>query len=97
VFVYNAVTDSQIGKSDIITDFSAGDKIDLSAIDAIAGTAGSAFTLSATAPTDGNAAGVAWFNVATHTLYGSTNADAAPEIAIVLTSVDLITPADFVL
>jgi len=98
VFVFASHKDSQPGHADVITDFTAGaDKIDLSAIDAIKGTAGSAFTLSDTAPTDGHAAGTVWFNAATHTLYASINDDAKAEVAITLTGVDVITAADLVL
>lgn len=97
VFVFAAVTDGQPGHADTITDFTAGDKIDLSAIDAIEGAAGSAFTLSAATPAEGSAAGVVWFDAAAHTLYASTNADAAPEIAIMLSGVNVITAADLVL
>jgi Ca2+-binding RTX toxin-like protein len=97
VFVFTSVKDSDLNKTDVITDFHAGDVIDLSAIDAIKGVAGSAFTLVGAAPADGSAAGTVWFNAATHTLYASINDDAKAEIAIVLTGVDAITAADLVL
>jgi hypothetical protein len=98
LFVFAAVKDSDLKKTDAITDFSAGsDKIDLSAIDGIKGTAATAFTFSGTAPTDGHAAGVVWFDAAIHTLYASINDGAKAEIAIVLTGVDALTAADLVL
>ena len=98
VFVFTSPKDSDPHKADVITDFTTGaDKIDLSAIDAIKGAAGSQFTLSDTAPTAGHGAGVVWFDAATHTLFASINDDAKAEIAIVLTGVDAITAADLVL
>ena len=97
VFVFTAVADSS-GKPDVITDFVSGvDKIDLSAIDGVAGTPGSAFAFANAAPGDGQAAGVVWFDAATHMLYASTNADAKPELAILLTGVNALTAADLVL
>lgn len=98
VFVFNNVKDSNLGKTDVITDFASGeDRINLSAIEAIEGVVGSAFTFSDTAPTDGKAAGVVWFDAATHTLYASINDSAKAEIAIVLTGVNALTTADLLL
>lgn len=97
-FIYATLKDSQPGKVDHITDFVSGvDKIDLSAIDAIKGGTDEAFTYSATAPVNGNAAGVVWFDAVSHTLYASINAGSAPEVAIVLDGVSAITAADLVL
>jgi Ca2+-binding RTX toxin-like protein len=97
VFVFTSVADSGVPKADMITDFVSGvDKIDLSAIDAIAGTPGSAFTFANAAPADGQAAGVLWFDAATHTLYGSVDGAAQPELVIVLAGVNAITAADLV-
>ncbi|WP_292933498.1 M10 family metallopeptidase C-terminal domain-containing protein [Novosphingobium sp. PASSN1] len=98
VFAFTSVKDSDLKKTDVITDFTAGaDSINLSAIDAVKGVSGSAFTFSNAAPVEGEAAGVVWFNSATHTLYASINADAKAEIAISLTAVDAVTAADLVL
>jgi len=98
VFVFTSVKDSDLKKTDVITDFTVGvDSINLSAIDAVKGVGGSAFTFSNAAPIDGQAAGVVWFNAATHTLYASINSDAKAEIAISLTGVDAVTAADLVL
>ncbi len=95
VFVFTTPKDSDTHKTDVITDFTTGeDKIDLSAIKSVAG---NHFTLSDTAPTDGHAAGVVWFDATTHTLFASINDDAKAEIAITLTGVDAITAADLVL
>ena len=98
VFAYAEVKDSAPGKVDHITDFTSGtDRIDLSAIDAVKGGADNAFTFADSAPASGSAAGVVWFDAAAHTLYASVNADAAPELAIVLDGVTALTAADLVL
>lgn len=98
VFVFASLQDSDLKKTDVITDFTAGaDSINLSAIDAVKGVSGSAFTFSNAAPVEGQAAGVVWFDAATHKLYASINADAKAEIVISLTGVDTITTADLVL
>jgi len=97
-FAFVGVSDSDLKKIDKITDFAAGaDKIDLSAIDAVKGVGGSAFTLSDTVPIEGHAAGMVWFNAATHTLYASVDDNAKAEIAITLTGVDTIAVTDLVL
>jgi len=92
-----------------IADFnhSQGDKIDLSAIDA--GTDGGAFKPFSLA--DGkpsiimensvnvtpSAAGKLWFDQDMHTLYGSTDFDIDPEIAIQLTGVVVLDAVDIIL
>lgn len=98
-FIYLDVKDTLPGKADTIADFTAGDKIDLSAIDAVAkGVPGNqAFTWSDTAPAANQGAGVVWFDAASHTLYASVNANATPELAIVLTGVETLTAGDLVL
>ena len=97
-FKYIEIKDSRPGISDHITDFTAGsDKIDLSAIDAIKGGSNDAFTLVSGAPSQGNAAGVVWFDASTHTLFGSIDNGAAAEFAIVLDGVNSITAADLIL
>ena len=97
VFVFSALSDSSADPAlaDVITDFTAGDLIDLSALDADSstltddafdGTLVSTFTAAGQLKLD---AGV---------LYGNTDADlATAEFAIVLTGAPSLTGADFVL
>jgi hypothetical protein len=82
-----------LGATQTITDFSApqGDWIDLRLIDANAALAGDqAFRFIGEAAFGGNATGLLRFDAATHTLQGSTNADAAAELVIVLVGIDHI-------
>ena len=98
VFKFNQVADSGLGaaRRDVIADFSDGDLIDLSGIDAVAGNASNdAFTLLDAAPTAGSANGVLWFSKGV--LYGSTDADTAAEFEIALTGVSSVSADDFVL
>ena len=80
--------------SRLIVDFDSGDRIDLSAIDAKAGfTKNDAFVfLGGDAPTLANANGALWLKAGV--LYGSTDADVAPEFEIALTGVSSLTEAD---
>jgi Ca2+-binding RTX toxin-like protein len=97
-FRFLSPRDSGLGaKHDVITDLASGDRIDLSAIDAKAGfTRNDSFTfLGGEAPTGDNANGALWFSDGV--LYGSTDADVAPEFEIVLTGVPSLTEADLVL
>jgi Ca2+-binding RTX toxin-like protein len=102
-FDFNAVTEMGLPSTacDTITDFksSEGDKIDLQGVDANMALAGDqAFTfLGALTTFTGDATGKLRFDTATHTLYGSTNADTTAEFAIVLTGVSNLSAADFVL
>ena len=92
VFKFNSVNDSSAlpKQADTITDFkhAQGDKIDLSAI--------GAFTFIGTAAFDNDATGQLRFDAKTSTLYASTNADAAPELAIVLNGVKTLVADDFI-
>jgi len=92
VFKFNSVNDSSTlpKQADTITDFkhAQGDKIDLSAI--------GAFTFIGTAAFDTDATGQLRFDAKTSTLYASTNADAAPEFAIVLSGVKTLVADDFI-
>ena len=103
VFYFKAVADSGVTAStwDVITDFVRGqDRIDLSGIDANAATAAvtDAFTfIGASAFSSSNATGQVRFDAVTHMLYGSVNADASAEWAILLTGVSTLTGADLVL
>jgi Ca2+-binding RTX toxin-like protein len=105
-FDYNALADSGITSStwDVITDFTRGqDRIDLSGIDANAATASinDRFTFIGTAAFTGNATGQARVVSDavnnTVTVFVSTDADTAPELAIRLNGLSTLSSADFVL
>jgi Ca2+-binding RTX toxin-like protein len=87
-------------QADTITDFnhSQGDKIDLSAIDAKTEVEGDqAFTYIGTIAFSTDATGQLRLDPKTGILYGSTNADVAPEFAILLSGIKNLVPEDFVL
>ena len=97
-FKFASANESTFWSMDTITDFkkSQGDKIDLSAIDSNANVAGDqAFKLVSAFLAD--ATGQLYFDAKTHILYGSTDADSAPEFAITLNGVNTLLPTDFVL
>lgn len=100
VFKYSNVIDSGILAStrDVIADFAAGDKIDLSAIDAKAGfSRNDSFTFIGGAAdlTLAKANGAVWFD--NGVVYASADKDLAAEFQIELTRVTSLTAADFVL
>ncbi len=100
IFKYSNVTDSGILATtrDVIADFTVGDKIDLSAIDAKAGfSRNDSFSfIGGTADlTLANANGAVWFD--NGVVYVSTDRDLAAEFQIELTGVSSVTAADFVL
>jgi Ca2+-binding RTX toxin-like protein len=102
VFKFKLVNDSSTlpKQADTITDFkhAQGDKIDLSAIDANSVLAGNqSFTYIAAKAFIADATGQLRFDAKTSTLYGSTNADAAPEFAIVISGVKNLVAADLIL
>jgi hypothetical protein len=102
VFKFKSVNDSSAlpKQADIITDFkhAQGDKIDLSAIDANSvSPSDQAFTLISAATFSADATGQLRFDAKTSTLYGSTNADAVSEFAIVLSGVKTLVAEDFIL
>ena len=97
-FKFASANESTFWSMDVITDFkrAQGDKIDLSAIDSNANVTGdqgfklvSAFTADAT--------GQLYFDAKTHILYGSIDADSAPEFAIKLNGVKNLVVDDFLL
>lgn len=97
-FKFASSNESTFWSMDTITDFkhAQGDKMDLSAIDSDSSLVGdqgfklvNAFSVDAT--------GQLYFDVKTHVLYGSTDADSAPEFAITLSGVNTLLPADFAL
>jgi RTX calcium-binding nonapeptide repeat (4 copies) len=98
-FKFASANESTFWSMDTITDFkhAQGDKIDLSAIDSNANVAGNqAFSLEKAFSTT-DATGQLYFDAKTHILYGSTDADSAPEFAITLSGVSTLVAADFVL
>lgn len=102
VFVYEKIKDSglKIKLRDVIDDFAEGDKIDLSAIDAVKGVRGDqAFVMlpSASELTLTNANGALWYEEGV--LYGSTDKDIEAEFAISvdLTAFDLSSPQSFLI
>lgn len=87
-FATTAEAGFNIATRDVISDFSAGDTIDLSAIDAIAGNkTNDAFTFVGTSAnlSKGNANGALWFE--NGVLYGSNDKDLAAEFQIELTGI----------
>ena len=99
VFVFDSISESKIKYSfrDVIVDFSAGDKIDLSGIDAKSGlTSNDEFSfLGSALPTKANANGALWF--VKGVLYGSTDTDISSEFEIAITGVLSMLAGDFFL
>lgn len=96
-FVFKSIAESTVANPDTIIDFSSaqGDKIDLSAIDAIAGGSNDAFTftnLGSSAFT-----GTGQLRLDGDILYGNTTGDINPDFAIDLNGVTSLTSADFIL
>lgn len=82
-----------------LNDFSpaAGEKLDLSAIDAISGLANDAFTFIGTAAFTGPGQ-LRWLDTgATRTVFGTVDADATPELTIVLSTAGPVQASWFVL
>jgi Ca2+-binding RTX toxin-like protein len=95
VFVFSAALDSPAATPDVITDFTTGDKIDLSLIDADSGTL-SDDAFSATLVSDFTAAGQ--LKLLDGVLFGNTDSDlVTAEFAIALTGVTSLTSGDFIL
>jgi Ca2+-binding RTX toxin-like protein len=95
VFVFLALIDSPTATPDVITDFTAGDKIDLALIDADSSTL-SNDAFSATLVSDFTAAGQ--LKLLDGVLYGNTDSDlATAEFAIALTGVTSLAGTDFIL
>lgn len=97
-FKFLKVSDSSVVAHDVITDFTAGDLIDLSAIDAQKGLSKNdsfSFVGDSSAVTADNANGALWFE--NGMLYGSTDADIDAEFQLELTGVVALTEASIVL
>jgi methionine-rich copper-binding protein CopC len=101
-FVYSAVSDSGVTSAtwDVITDFAAGDKIDLSALDANTALVGdqafAAPVVGAGVPGAFTTAGALYFDSVAHVLYGNTNATPAAEFAIQLSGVATLSSLDII-
>jgi Ca2+-binding RTX toxin-like protein len=96
-FRFTATTDSVSGAEDRITDFVSGtDKIDLSAIDAKAGTAADdSFAMIGTNVFSGTSGELRYqvYGGETH-IYGDVNGDAVADFAIIV--IGTVNPADFI-
>jgi hypothetical protein len=97
-FKFASSTDSTLWNMDTMTDFkhAQGDKIDLSAIDSNANLAGDQSFKLVNAFNTADSTGQLYFDAKTHILYGSTDADSAPEFAITLNGVSTLVAADFI-
>lgn len=99
VFDFNAIAElsTTADDTDVIVGFRSGDRIDLSGIDAKAGTAGNQAFSFVTGPLTG-AAQINVIQVGNRTIVqGSTDGDADAEFVIVLNGLITLTAADFVL
>lgn len=97
VFRFAALTDSAPSARDVITDFQQGDRIDLSAIDAVPGYVDDPFRFVDAAPTAGAGLGVVWFDSAARLLCASTDADPAAEFVVKIGGSAIIGMDDLVL
>jgi len=100
-YVFLALADSTVANPDLITDFSAGtaaEKIDLSAIDAIAGGGDDAFTFIGTAAFSGTAGELRYSVGATERLVEvDVDGDASADLAIRLTGTGALASSNFIL
>jgi Ca2+-binding RTX toxin-like protein len=90
-FDFNSLAEltSSAATTDVIKDFNAGDKIDLSTLDANSATAtNDAFTNFIANSKAFSVAGQLKFDATNHVLYGNTDGDAGAEFALVLTGVN---------
>jgi Ca2+-binding RTX toxin-like protein len=98
LFKFNKLSEIGLQKHDVIEDFSVGDKIDLSAIDAKRGGAKNDsfhWLADKTELNSTNANGAVWFDAGV--LYGSTDKDTAPEFEIELSGVIVLNESDLIL
>jgi Ca2+-binding RTX toxin-like protein len=104
IFDFNALTDTGITRTtrDVIIDFTTGDKIDLSTLDANPATAtNNAFTFIGSSAFGSNATGQLRYDYNSVSkiglLYGSTDADSAAEFTIELTGAPSLSAQSFIL
>jgi Ca2+-binding RTX toxin-like protein len=98
IFIYRFADESGLTEAtrDIVTDFTAGDRLNLTAVDADTVAAGNNdFTTLLAAGSAFTAAGQLMFE--NGILYGNTDGDAEAEFSIALTGVASLTLADFIL
>ncbi len=104
IFDFNALSEMGVTGTtwDVITDFTKGDRLDLSTLDANTGTSandafssvnvGGSFSGTFTTGT-----GTLYFDSANHVLYGNADADSTAEFAIQLNGVAALSATDFIL
>jgi len=101
VFRIATLTDSTLGSADRVVDFRAaeGDRLDLSGVDAVAGTAGDeAFTWLGQSAFTGNAGELRWeLTGSALRLLGDVNGDGVADLEVILTGVSTLSAADLVL
>lgn len=97
VFRYAAVAESTATARDVITDFRQGDRIDLSAIDAVPDSIDDPFRFIEAAPAAGEGLGVVWFDRANRLLCASTDTDAAAEFVVKIGGTAIIGADDLIL
>ncbi|CUH77119.1 calcium-binding protein [Tropicibacter naphthalenivorans] len=101
VFMFQDVTESAPGGAnrDIIRDFEVGlDQIDLSSIDAVVGTSGSAFGFVGTARFSGTAGELRYFTTTASTVVrADVDGDAVADFEVLLNGAMTLSAADFVL
>jgi Ca2+-binding RTX toxin-like protein len=101
VFYYDDVSQSTIATNDTILDFASGDKIDLSAIDAISGGGDDAFSFLGTAAFTNHAGELRLVNTSGNNwlVQGDINGDGVVDLQIAFINSDAhpITSADFTL
>jgi Ca2+-binding RTX toxin-like protein len=98
-FIFTSLLDSVVGAADTIADFSAaqGDRINLALIDANSLTAGNGVFSFVGTDVAFTGAGQLRFDSATHTLQANVDANLGSDMEIVLTGVNSLVAANFVL
>jgi hypothetical protein len=100
-FIFEFAADSTVGAADFIKDFSSaeGDRIELSAIDAITGGADNAFTLVSAFTKVAGQLLVKYYNTTTQgaNVYGDVNGDGLADFQISVQNVTSLSASDFVL
>jgi serralysin len=97
VFALSATSNSVVGAADHILDFANGDKIGLSAIDAVAGGSDDPFHFIGSAPFTGAAGELRAYQSGDWYVEGDVNGDGAADFQIHVTSDHALTSADFIL
>jgi Ca2+-binding RTX toxin-like protein len=95
-FSYVSVTDSTLSQSDRIADFSTGDRVDLSRIDAVAGGDDDPFHFAGASFSHGAGELIAYSRGGTWYAAGDIDGDGVADLVIAATSDHALTAADFV-